>query len=157
MADVSRKSAALVTGVGLSFTLGMASMPTASAAPQPRFAPSYCSTISPTSENGYVVVDTTDNTQCVVDSNGTWLWTNGVRVAKGKGVVVRARICPVSRGDVGNYATVYFIRGNIRVAKRVRIRSGCTIRARHKLNRAGNWAIVVTYRNQAVSAIVNAA
>jgi hypothetical protein len=146
-------SVVLLTGV---VVMAPAVVVAAPSAPSPSLSvrsASQCAFSSP--ENGYVVPDIAANTLCVVNKNGTWLFLKPAVIKKNQKVKVVAQIKkPMVRGDVRTYARVTFLRGNKVIVKRVAINSKGRVGTKQRLTKKGKWAVVVTYRGQAISALV---
>ena len=98
----------------LAVGIGASAIVPANSAPAPRVTASQCSTVANNSGGtGYVIVDTTTNTSCVVKANGTFVWSSKANVCLRKPVKFKGSLLPITnRGDVAFKVKVRYIRGN---------------------------------------------
>lgn len=131
--------------------VGLAAIP-ASSAPTPRVSESQCSAIADTNGGtGYVVVDPTSNTSCVVKVNGTFVWANSVESCKNSPVKFRGSLLPNTRGDVVAKVKVRYIRGNKVIKKWIKLKSKRTFATSQEFNKKGTWTATFTYKGKTVS------
>ena len=124
----------------------------ASSAPTPRTTTAQCSAVANTSGGtGYVIVDTTDNTSCVVKANGTWVWSNGAVVARNKTVKFKGSLMPINRGDMVAKVKARFIRGKKVYVKWIKLRPNRTFATNYKFKKKGNWTAVFSYKGKSVT------
>lgn len=138
-----------------SFALLGAAVPQAAATPQARISPSQCSAeaASGGEPSGYVISDPATNTSCTTNANGTWLWVGRQVIREGQWTPLQSQVVGTcGRGDQRAFATVYYIRGKLRIKKRVPIRACGIVKTSQRLNRKGTWTIVMIYRSNRLSA-----
>lgn len=125
----------------------------ATAAPQPRISPSQCGFNAP--NNGYVVTDPSTNTKCVTNANGTYMWVQGANIQRCKNSAFVASFRIIPRGDVRQYVTYNFVRGNVVISKRVLLRPGQKASTAFQFKRNGRWTVVARYNGKRVTTTVN--
>lgn len=125
----------------------------ASSAPTPRVSESQCSTVATTNGgNGYVIVDTTTNTTCVVKANGTFVWSSKAKVCVDKPVKFKGSLLPISnRGDAVLKVKVRYIRGNKVIRKTIKLRPGRSFATSQKFKGKGTWTAVFSYKGKVVT------
>lgn len=128
-----------------------------SATPTPRVSQSQCSTVANNNGGtGYVIVDTQNNTSCVVKANGTFVWSNGATSCRRDPVRFRGSLLPVElRGDKAFKMKVRYIRGNKVVKKYIKVYPGRKFNTVFKFPKKGKWTAVFSYRGKTVSTRVN--
>ncbi len=153
------RSGAVLLTTGLTVGLVASGMSAASAAPSPRISANQCAVNAP--ENGYVINDTTTNTKCTVNSNGTFMWASKAvakwkkKKKKSQKVKFKASFKVVKpRGDAKQYVTYRFVRGNTVIKKRVPIKSNKRAVVNIKLPKKGTWAVVAKYKNKVVTTTI---
>lgn len=124
----------------------------ADAAPVPRVTEAQCSTIANNSGGtGYVIVDPTTNTSCVVKTNGTFVWASKARACKKAPVKFQGSLLPTNRGDVVAKVKVRYIRGNKVIKKWVKLKPGRSFATKQNFNKKGTWTAAFTYKGNTVT------
>lgn len=124
----------------------------ATSAPTPRVSTAQCSNVANTSGGtGYVIVDTTNNTTCVVKTNGTWVWSDGAVVPRNKPVKFKGSLMPNTRGDMVGKVKARFIRGKKVYVKWIKLRPNRTFATNYKFKKKGNWTAVFSYKGKSVT------
>lgn len=128
-------------------------MSAATAVPAPRVSPSQCSTVANNAGGtGYVIVDTTTNTSCVVKSNGTYVWSSKAKACLRKPVKFKGSLLPNSlRGDVSYKVKVRYLRGGKVIKKTIKLRPGRSFATSQKFTSKGTWTAVFSYKGKVVS------
>lgn len=123
-----------------------------SATPIPRISESQCSTVASNSGGtGYVIVDTTTNTSCVVKANGTFVWSSKAKVCVNKPVKFQGSLLPTNRGDVVAKVKVRYVRGNKVIKKWIKMRPGRTFATSQRFKGKGTWTAVFSYKGKVVT------
>lgn len=137
----------------LAVGIGASAIVPANSAPTPRVTASQCSTVANNSGGtGYVIVDTTTNTSCVVKANGTFVWSSKANVCLRKPVKFKGSLLPITnRGDVAFKVKVRYIRGNKVIKKTIKLRPGRSFATNQKFTKKGTWAAVFSYKGKSVT------
>lgn len=123
-----------------------------SATPTPRVSEAQCSTIANNSGGtGYVIVDTTTNTSCVVKANGTFVFSSKAKVCENKPVKFQGSLLPTNRGDMVVKMKVRYIRGNKVIKKWIKVRPGRSFATKQKFKGKGTWTAVFSYKGKVVT------
>ena len=128
-----------------------------SAAPTPRVSDAQCSSVANNNGGtGYVVVDTQNNTSCVVKANGTFVWSNAASSCRNEPVRFRGSLLVTqNRGDVAFKMKVRYIRGNKVIKKTIKVYPGRKFNTTFKFPKKGKWTAVFSYRGKTVTTRVN--
>ena len=122
-------------------------------APTPRVSPSQCSTVANNSGGtGYVIVDTTTNTSCVVKANGTFVWSSEANACLRQSVKFKGSLLPITnRGDVVAKVKVRYIRGNKVIKKTIKLRPGRSFATKQQFTSKGTWTAAFSYKGKIVT------
>ena len=128
-----------------------------SATPTPRVSDAQCSTVANNNGGtGYVIVDTQNNTSCVVKANGTFVWSSGASACRRQTVRFRGSLLPTqSRGDAVYRMKVRYIRGGKVIKKSIKVYPGRKFNTKFKFPKKGKWTAVFSYRGKTISTRVN--
>lgn len=140
----------MVTALAVGFVAS--AVAPANSAPTPRISESQCSTVASNSGGtGYVIVDTTTNTSCVVKANGTFVWSSKAKVCVNKPVKFKGSLLPTNRGDMVVKVKVRFVRGNKVIKKWIKVRPGRSFATKQKFAAKGTWTAVFSYKGKVVT------
>ncbi len=138
--------------------LGLVCAGTGTAQAAPRMTLEQCAAQTTNPESDYTVVDDSNNTKCVSNPDGTFVYVWDSVIIKSEYARGNVQLSPTTgkaaRGDARRYARVYFIRGNKVFKKKVPIGSDGFVKFRRKLNRTGTWAVIVTRGGRTVSTTI---
>jgi len=154
---VSRKW--IATGlIATGATLGLVCAGTGPVEASPRMTLDQCAAETTNPESDYTVIDSSDNTKCVTNPDGTFVYVWDAVITKGEYARGNVQLYPTTgkaaRGDARRYARVYFIRGDKVLKKKVLIGSDGFVKFRRKLNQAGTWAVIVTRGGRTISTTI---
>lgn len=126
-----------------------------------------CAAQTTNAEANYTVVDSSDNSKCVSNPDGTFVWIMNETITEGRFVKGKVQFWPTNsraarkakrgkaaRGDKRLMVNVYFIRGNKVLVKRLPIDSNGRVKFRRKLNLTGTWAVVIARGGRTLSTTV---
>lgn len=128
-----------------------------SAQAAPRMTLDECEAHASNPEWEYTVVDPGDNTKCTSNPDGSFIWVWDAVIEQDEYARGNAQFFPKTGKPVkkGLKVTVYFIRGNLTLRKRVPIESDGSIKFRRKLKRSGTWAVIITRGGRTISTTIN--
>lgn len=143
---------------GISIASLFAGMASSESAVVPRISEGQCESVATNSGGtGYVVVDPSTNTSCVVKANGTFVWSNKVNACVRKPVRFQGSLKANTRGDMAGKVKVRYVRGNKTITKWVKLKPNKSFSARQKFPSAGTWTAVFSHRGKAITTKVRVA